>query len=285
MRWLPGILFIIVALSACKKPAEVTNLNNNKIAVIGHAGNGVPGLNNNLPPDSWEGALEALETYNADGIELDIKMSTDSILFMFHDQELNELSTCTGCTFDYQSEDLVNCTFKPINSATEPTRYITPLEKVLQRYQSSSIKPIIFLDLHADLGCDISDSRKQWYYTTILYAINTLLNKYSAYDHVLVQANSLEWMLESRNLFPDVKVFLDTDISDDDIEVAADNGFYGIASKNDNISAEEIALAHDKGLRVQVYGTGGYSFTDAIEKSPDYILSDNIPLLQNILNY
>jgi glycerophosphoryl diester phosphodiesterase len=273
------------AFSACKKPGEVANLNNNKIAVIGHAGNGVPGLNNNLPVDSWEGALQALETYNADGIELDIKLSADSVLFMFHDQELNELSTCTGCIFDYQSEDLSGCSFKPINSATEPTRYITQVEKVLQRYQSSTVKPIIFFDLHADLGCDISDSRKKWYYTTILYAINNLLSKYSAYDRVLVQANSLEWMIQARNLFPDVKVFLDDDISNEDIEIAAQNGFYGIASKNDNISAEEIALAHAKGLRVQVYGTGGYSFTDAIAKSPDYILSDNIPLLQNILNY
>jgi glycerophosphoryl diester phosphodiesterase len=283
MRWL-AIIPIIILLSACKKTGEITNLNNNEIAVIGHAGNGVPGLNNTLPADSWEGVLQALETYNADGVELDIKLSADSVLFMFHDKELNELSNCTGCIFDYQSEDLAQCTFKPVNSATEPSRYITPLEKVLQRYQSASIKPIIFIDLHANLGCNISESRQEWYYATILYSINSLLSKYNAYHYVMVQANNFEWMMQARNLYPDIKLFLDTDITMEDIETAAANGFYGIAGKNADISIDEVQLAHNKGLRVQLYGTGGYAFSNAIEKSPDYILADNIPLLQNILH-
>lgn len=282
MRWLAAIL-VIIFLQACKKTEEITNLNNNEIAVIGHAGNGVPGLNNTLPADSWEGVLEALETYNADGVELDIKLSADSVLFLFHDKELNELSNCTGCIFDYQSEDLAQCTFKPTNSATEPARYITPLERVLQRYQSSPVKPVIFIDLHANLGCDISESRQEWYYATILYSINSLLNKYNAYHHVMVQANNFGWMMQARNSYPNIKVFLDADITTEDIEMAAANGFYGIAGKNVDISGKEVQLAHSKGLRVQLYGTGGYAFSDAIEKSPDYILADNIPLLQNML--
>lgn len=283
MRWLCLLLFAAM-LSACEKTGKITNLSNNEILVIGHAGNGIPGLNNSLPADSWEGVIQALETYNADGVELDIKLSADSLLFLFHDPELNELSTCTGCTFDYQAEDLVKCTFKPVTSATEPTRFVTPLEKVLQRYESSAVKPIIFLDLHAELGCDISGSRKEWYYATILYAINTLLNNYGAYDHVIVQANSFDWLMQARSLYPEMKIFLDVDIDTEAIEMAAANGFYGIASKNENLSMEEIRLAHEKGLRVQIYGTGGYSFSNAIQKSPDYILADNIPLLQNILH-
>lgn len=284
MRWMIYMLLGFITLSACKKAAQVTNLNNNKIAVIGHAGNGIPGANSDLPMNSWEGIIKALEIYNADGVELDAQLSSDSIIFLYHDRELDELSNCTECSFSYTSDELGQCTFKPVTSALEPTHYIITLEKVLERYRSATVKPTIFIDLHAVLGCNISESNKKIYYTTMLYAIDMLLVKYNAYDHVLVQANSIDWLMEARDLYPDIKVLLDGDISNADIDNVAANGFYGVASKNENISKEEIEHAHSKGLRVQIYSVTGYGVTEAIEKSPDYILADNIPLVQSVLN-
>jgi len=283
MRIALYILFIFL-FSACQKPENVSNLNNNRIAVVGHGGNGLPGLNDDLPFDSYEGAVKALEFYNADGVELDVKLSADSVLFMYHDKELDASTSCTGCMFDHQSTELEQCTLKNVTASIGTTYYLSRLEKVLSRYTQTAIKPIIFLDLHADLGCGISGTRKEWYYSATLYAINALLSKYNAYDQVLVQANSFDWMMEARTKFPAIKLFLDVDIDESNITEAAANGFYGIACKNGNISKEEITYAHAKGLRVQVYGIGG-NFTDAINKYPDYILSDNITLLQNTLNY
>ncbi len=285
MRPAHYISLLAFLISSCEKPATVTNLSDNKIAVVGHAGNGIPGLNNDLPADSWAGVIKALEVYNADGVELDLALSADSVLFMYHDRELDEQSSCSGCSYDYQSADLAQCTLKPVLTALEEKHYMTPVENVLKRYQAYAKKPIIFFDLHADIGCGISDERKKWYYSATLYAINTLLSKYNAYDQVLVQANSLEWMLEARGKYPKIKVFLDTDIDANNIVQAADNGFYGIASKNHEITKEEIEFTHAKGLHVQLYGAAGNGFVDAINKSPDYILADNIPLLQSILNY
>lgn len=284
MRWVRYMLFGLITLSACEKAAQVTNLNNNKVAVIGHAGNGIPGVNNDLPMNSWDGILKALEIYNADGVELDTKLSADSVLFLYHDREMDALSNCSGCIYNYQSEDVAQCTFKPVTNALEPKQYIIKLETVLERYKNSTTKPIIFIDLHAALGCDMSGSKKKEYYTTMLYAINALLSRYNAYDQVMVQANSMEWMMESRTMCPDIKVFLDGDISNSDIDKVAANGFYGVASKDENISKEEVEYAHAKGLRVQIYNISGYGVTKAIEKSPDYILADNIPLLQSVLN-
>lgn len=283
----PALYISIGALliSSCQKPAAVTNRSNNRVAVVGHSGNGLAGLNNDLPANSWAGVIRALEVHNADGVELDIKLSADSVLFMYHDRELDEQSSCSGCTYHHQSADLAQCAFKPVLTALEEKHYITPVENVLKRYQAFAKKPIIFFDLHADIGCGISEEGRKWYYSATLYAINALLSKYDAYDYAMVQANSFEWMLEAREKYPEIKVFLDTDIDADNIVQAADNGFYGIASKNQEITKEEVTFARAKGLRVQLYGAAGNGFTDAISKSPDYILTDNIPLLQSILNY
>lgn len=285
MRVAGYILFLVLFISSCQKPEAVTNLSNNKIAVIGHAGNGLPGLNNDLPANSWAGVIKALEVYNADGVELDIKLSADSVLFMYHDKELDDMTSCLGCTYNYQSADLAKCSLKPVLTALEEKHYLTPVENVLKRYQNYAKKPIIFFDLHAELGCGISEEKLKWYYSATLYAIDALLTKYDAYDQVMVQANSFIWTQEARNKYPKIKVFVDTDIDEQVIDQAADNGFYGIASKDHEITKEEVAFAHARGLRVQLYGVGGDGFVTAINKSPDYILADNIPLLQSILNY
>ena len=283
MRILLYISFLFV-IPGCKKPDTAPNLIGGKIEVIGHGGTGIPGLNSNLPMNSQAGIDKALGFYRADGVEIDIKLSADSVLFMYHDKQLESASNCTGCMFEYNSAILSNCSFKPVTSAVDETHYLTRFEDVLARYNNA--KPTIFLDLHVDLGCNISDERKQWHYTTTLYAINAVLTKYNAFDNVLIQANSLDWMLEARDKFPALRVMLDGDITEGSIITSAEKGFVGVASKNINITKEEVALAHSKGLLVQIYGANGKtSSIEAINKGPDYILADNIPLLQNILNY
>lgn len=284
MRQAIYIIFCMLLFVGCKKPEAVSNLNNNTIAIIGHGGNGIPGLNSNLPMDSYESAVQALDGNAADGVELDIKLSADSVLFMYHDQELDGLSSCSGCIFDYQSEVLLQCKFKPVTSADGGNYYLSALEKVVAKYSTVANKPIIFIDLHADLGCGLAGAGKEWYYSATLYAINSLLAKYNAYDYIFVQANSFDWLMEARNKFPNIKVFLDVAVGPGNIAEAANNGFYGVACKDEHLTEEEVTLAHSKGLRVQLYGVRG-KFTNAINKSPDYILTDNIPLLRNTLKY
>ncbi|MBL7717413.1 MAG: hypothetical protein JNL72_01150 [Flavipsychrobacter sp.] len=285
MRRLAYIVIIALGWAACSKPQPVKNLNGNQVAVIGHAGNGIPGLNSNLPHDSYESVIEALEINNADGVEVDVQLTADSVLFMYHDKELESLTGCSGCSFLLRAEELEQCAFKPVGTSLSGPCYLTPLQKVIERYSNRAVKPVIFIDLHVDLGCNITDVRKEWYYATTMYAINELLSRYNAYDYVFVQANSFEWLMQARDKYPDVKVFLDVAISKGNIAEAAANGFYGVACKSEHITAEEVAFAHDKGLRVQIYGERGYALRQVVDKAPDYILTDNIPLLHSILHY
>jgi glycerophosphoryl diester phosphodiesterase len=280
------IAYIILLLSfaGCKKPTQAPNLNGGKIKVIGHGGAGLPGPNSDLQLNSKAGIDKALGLYQADGVEVDVKLSSDSVLFMYHDKQLESTTTCSGCMFELYASELSKCSFKPVTSSIGEVHYLTKLEDILAQYKNT--KPTIFLDLHVDLGCNPSSERKQWYYTTTLYAIDNLLAKYSAYDNVLIQANSLDWLLEARAKFPLLKVLLDGDITEGLINISADNGFAGVASKNMDITKEEVELAHSKGLLVQIYGANGKSSSiEAINKGPEFILADNIPLLQNILNY
>ena len=70
-----------------------------KLVVLGHAGSGfyTPISPFNFrPPSSWRGIRRAL-LRGADGVEIDLQMSRDSVVILYHDQRLQDGTTGTGC--------------------------------------------------------------------------------------------------------------------------------------------------------------------------------------------
>jgi len=258
------------------------NLSGGRVYIIGHEGSGE--LNNAYPPDSWEGVTRAVEYYNADGVEIDLQLSQDSVLFMFEGNSLEASTTCLGCLVSIDSLLLSKCIYQ--NTQTPgaiSTKYITAFETVVARFSQRKIKPLIFMDLHTATGC-ITNSMEYSYYTNLVTAAEKILAAYDAYDWIYIQSYVPEWLAETVKQYPKTRVMYDGTLADGDIEYAKNNGFYGIASKNDNINAEQITAAHTAGLRVQLYGADGQNdMVDAFNKSPDYFLTDNIPLSESIL--
>jgi len=79
--------------------------------------------------------------------------------------------------------------------------------------------------------------------------------------------------------------FIPSNQTEEEVINAAEKGFYMISLHNDKISNEYAQFIHDNGLRVAIYGIKIRSGAiDAINKSPDFIYTDNIILLQEILN-
>ena len=73
-------------------------------------------------------------------------------------------------------------------------------------------------------------------------------------------------------------------VSDQSPEAAASVHMAGIAANNKYITPAQVAEARQYGLLVQIYGErsqGGIE--DALSKSPDFLLTDNIPLLQQMI--
>ncbi|UOQ77252.1 hypothetical protein MUN84_00480 [Hymenobacter sp. 5516J-16] len=64
--------------------------------VIGHAGSGFFHPANALPPNSLRGLTRALQR-GADGVEVDVRLSQDSIPVLYHDHTLDSMTDGTGC--------------------------------------------------------------------------------------------------------------------------------------------------------------------------------------------
>ena len=90
MRFNGIYILLFVLLFACKKENgyNIQNLNGGEIAIIGHAGSGLSSVNNPEKDNTFASIEKAIELYGANGVELDVHMSWDSVFFLLHDQTL-----------------------------------------------------------------------------------------------------------------------------------------------------------------------------------------------------
>ncbi len=273
---------VTTLLSACRKP-DIMLQGSKQIYVIGHGGTGFSDLSQ-YPPNSWTSVAEAIDRYGADGVEIDIQMSSDGVLFMYHDQHLDEASFCTGCLYEWSAQALTDCAFKP-RSGKKADEFITPVERLLARYAAEDRRPLIFLDLKNPLAClPGAAEARDLYYRTALQEVYRLIEKYKATDWVMLQSDSREWLTYTRRHYPEIRVLLDYIKDTSDIMYAVRAGFYGVAAPSADLPAENIVLAHNEGLKVQLYGVRlQEDMVQALNNSPDYFLTDNIPLARRIL--
>jgi len=286
-KWLFAI--IVVALCGCDKAAyNIQNLYDGRIYIIGHAGSGEASINNTYPENSWESEIRAIEYYGADGVETDLQLSVDSTLMMYHDEYLESMTSCGGCVSNFTAANLTQCSYKPVSAEGNlSTEYVTRLEDIFNRFSTRNIPPLYFLDLHGRVGCVDNDSELFNYYHSVMLAIQKLAVKYNIINQITITYDSYHWAEHAHANFPELHVFIDRASSfvTADVDSAYANGFAGVLCINDAITKDQVTYAHSKGLYVLIYSVGtGSAVADAIRKSPDYILADNIPLVQNTMS-
>ena len=63
------------------------------------------------PPNSWPG-FESCLNRGADGTEMDIHMTKDSVLVITHSSNLEETTSCSGDIMDLNWNEMNNCEVK-----------------------------------------------------------------------------------------------------------------------------------------------------------------------------
>lgn len=97
---------LISSLFGCKKeiPAIIP-------AIYGHAGTSLADERAVFPPNSEESIKYALDALNADGVEVDVQLTKDSVLVVFHDENLAKHTDIMGCVNDMMFEDLAKAKY------------------------------------------------------------------------------------------------------------------------------------------------------------------------------
>ena len=277
----------IFLVSGCQKVDlnEINNLNGNQISIIGHGGIGFESLQNPLPHNSYSSVVKAVEAYGVEGVEVDIQLSSDGVLFMYHDNTLESLTDCAGCVLFNASEVLKNCRYRSsIRSNLFLNETLSPIEDIFKKFVEWPVQPILILDIKEAMptcGAFVFED----YVQKIVDEIARLIIKYNALDWIIVEAEKMVFLRALQEKLPTIRLsFIPNYHLEEEVVDAAENGIYLISCRNDLITKEFSNFIHANGLRVAIYSVRTREGTiRAINKSPDFIYTDNIILLQEIL--
>jgi len=265
IRTLICILFVVF-ISCKKDPAVIKfeNLNGNEISILGHGGMGV-GFK--YPMDSDE-SLNTCLSIGADGTECDIQMSLDTVLIIYHDDDLSEKTICNGIIADKLWSDFWGCHYaSPYSSKLN----ILSLKEWYASIKKENPNAIITLD------CKLKNSSVNYesYKRRFAGAVSDFISENSIYGKVNVESSDIKFLELLKTYHPSIRTFYYTD--DINFAITHSNILTGVTINNDIVTATDIKLLHTNKLQVALFGMyGEKDNAPAIEKSPDFVQCDKI---------
>ena len=230
--------------------------------------------------------MKAIEVYGADGVEVDVQLSKDLQLVLYHDDRLESSTDGVGFIYEYNLAELADFKYnRDIYANLFIDEQIVSLEVILQKFSKQKVKPQLHLDLRSWLY-DNSLYTPAEFFSVYSATIVKLLRKYNYADNTYIASGSVELLKQLSHLDPELKLMLETSDVIRTVKIVKDNNWYGIISYNERVTKNDVDFAHSKGIRMALFSIKTQpDQVSAVNKNPDFILTDNIPQLQQILYY
>jgi len=282
------VLFMLCL--ACKPVdrAEIKNLSDGEITVIGHGGAGFLSWIypfNPLPHNSLASVQKALRQ-GAQGIEVDVQISRDNVLILYHDGILQSKTTGQGCIPELPAEQVLNLPYDvgfPYDLFQN--ELVISLSRLIDNLLNLNEFPMLYLDLKTYNECNSRHIINR--FDSYAYQIIRLLkNKNVLSERVIVLSNQVALLKKIRDFSDDGKLKLMYDAAEmkEGIAIAAQNQFYGVVINKDNLTINHSKKAHQQGLLVVAHGgKSHFGIRQAILKNPDVIQVNNIPVARFLL--
>ncbi|HEX8545537.1 MAG TPA: glycerophosphodiester phosphodiesterase family protein, partial [Cytophagaceae bacterium] len=215
-----ALVLIYSFLTSCKEvdPSVIKNLNNGNIWVIGHAGIGMQTGRNPIPSNSEQSIQKAIEAYNADGSEVDIQLSKDSILVLFHDDFMDQRTDCFGCINEKNYDEINSCKYHKdfaVNSFREEP--VIAFEHILEKYKNTVHKPLLFLDIKIFESCN--QKTPEYIRRFTMHLVRVLL-KYDLSERAFIETDDEQFIKNIRMFDTERRLKILKSASGDDYEVS-----------------------------------------------------------------
>lgn len=257
MRFEGMILLLVLGLLGCKKKQL------SAVDVYGHAGNGLKTQHSPYYHNTLESIELALGTEGVTGVEIDVQLSADGDLWVFHDDYLQDETDGTGCINEQTSAEL------------EGIRY-TSLHKE---------KLIRLSDLHFELytGRTILIDARHYNACSALAVDGTTYTQRLADIRDAAPGVSFIVLTRYKDWIPAFKSLNFTVLFEyeqrSELELLAQAGITidGVVIRNNGITADEIKEFHANGKQVILFDIRAPKTTRrAMKKLPDGVIVDDI---------
>ncbi len=264
------IFFSVIGCSDNSKFNDDT-WSGSKIMMLGHRG---MGMYYKMPGNTFQSVTPAIGI-GADGCELDIQLTRDTVLVFYHDHLLKPNTTCNGRIYESDWADIQQCKYY----AVENNIFINSVDDLFSKISNIN-------DLYFSFDCGKVDEEAtdvNLYEMQYLRAIKRICEKYNMSNHIFIEG-TFNFLIKAQQMGLTNKLFLYSDLDEQAIELADSNSFFGISTGLDglNISTEE---AHKKGLYVMVWSPDNFTQNKlALSKNVDIIQTDDPISLLKLVN-
>lgn len=279
-------LFVVSCTTIGKE--EIDNLNNGEIMIIGHAGLGFPSVVfpfNPYPANGFTALQKAIE-YGADGLEIDVQMTKDSVLVLFHDTNLESNSPLEGCIRNMTWAELENTPYQ-LGGFYDMFHddEIIRLDSLLKWAATLPVYPNLQFDMRVYTECNTDNPYKD--YDVFAAVFVDELNRYKVpKDEVRIISKNKDFLLELINqgsVYP-----LSCEITgriEESINWVIETEIPSVTVKPKLLTKELVKELHEQGLEVITFGSKSYSGNvRLVELNPDIIQTNNVQALGKILN-
>lgn len=259
---------MVFALLGCEKE---------KIAappvIYGHGGISLSDERAVFPPNSDESIRYALDALNADGVEVDVQLTADSKLVLFHDDYLDDVTNQTGCISQFTWEEISQ--FEYYGS-----RRILLLSNVISEVMKRNKYLIIDMKHHSACTNDFID------FDAANLALEKVLKNVSDSDKQRITINSRNLKLLVAIQDSTIKKSYETTEVEPGIEYAEQYNLDKLCIKLDFFSEDKAQLLRTAELDYCLFNikTRG-EIKDARSYNPPEIITDNISASRKLLYY
>lgn len=237
--------------------------------MFAHAGMSLYEERTIYPANSFEAIQNSVDNLGAEGVELDIRMTKDCVLVLFHDQFITTSPGFSGCVGNYNWQVLKG--LKLNNSKYS----ITKLDTVMDYLVSRNVK--MYLDIKPYNHCAKSNKPLN----IIAARIDSIMEEYTASQRKLVIAGSLNRTL-LQLINADYKCFESSNVNYGISVAEADNFQYLMFARSLIDEESALHLIHSP-FRWGVFGGKSNSeIRKTISLKPDCFISDNFAFTQKI---
>ena len=274
MRRLMYISFLSILFMGCKSEKfEIENLNGNKIDVLGHAGMGVSDM---YPSNSAESILNCLNL-GATGSEMDVQMTSDGVLVLFHDESLNQKTDLQGTIYSHTWDEIKDARYDEMPYSNFKIVRLSELIENIEHFEDY----IFTFDIK--LYYDPLNYEAQ--FEQFSDAIVNLFNENNLHSHVYIESQSTLFLSLLQSKASNIDLYYYPQTFQDGIASALSLNLKGISISTFSITKEEVQQAHDAGIFVTIWNIKTKEDNiEAIHKNPDMIQTDKVKYLVDILS-
>ena len=264
------VIFLSPAILSCRKDPSlyrVKNLSGNKVNVFGHGG---MGMMHRYPMNS-SASLEECVSAGADGVEMDVRMSADDELFLFHDASLEAASGCNGSVEQTPGQSLSLCSYKGPGS-----HRLEKLRDFLVQHVSG--------DLLFALDCKMPDvfltnGRMELFADSL----GSLVGRLGLAARVKVESQYPWFLRLVKERSPGSETYLYCDDFQVALDVSATQPLDGITIDREKITPSQVYESQNAGLKVTLFNTRTEAQNlRALLMNPDNIQTDRVKHLVEV---